>query len=298
MSSIKIIVGAFALATAMICISSAETTVTLPDVNAKIYGKLNYMAYYNEDTSNNGVWKSGNNASRIGLSISEASDINAFGKLEVGVNVDDSGSDTFTSRLAYLGVDGGDLGKLSVGRQDSVFTAVTGATDVFNVYGSNADQNQGSRLSNTLIISNGVGPASVSTLIQMDGADNTKDIDKYEISANLGPVSVGYSKDNNTEIDYMAVSGSHDLGYVAISAAYSIKDSSGTETKGYEVVGTVGNISVGYGEIVDGDSYITAGIDQPITGAFSVYAEYQLEQNVSSSEKDQNNYAIGTKIVF
>ena len=49
---------------------------------------------------------------------------------------------------------------------------------------------------------------------------------------------------------------------------------------------------------VDGDSYITAGIDQPITGAFSVYAEYQLEQNVSSSEKDQNNYAIGTKIVF
>jgi len=149
-----------------------------------------------------------------------------------------------------------------------------------------------------LIISNGVGPASVSTLIQMDGADNTKDIDKYEISANLGPVSVGYSKDNNTEIDYMAVSGSHDLGDVAISAAYSIKDSSGTETKGYEIVGTVANISVGYGEIVDGDSYITAGIDQPITGAFSVYAEYQLEQNVSSSEEDQNNYAVGTKIVF
>ena len=50
MSSIKLIVGAFALATAMICVSSAETTVTLPDVNAKIYGKLNYMAYYNEDT--------------------------------------------------------------------------------------------------------------------------------------------------------------------------------------------------------------------------------------------------------
>ena len=58
------------------------------------------------------------------------------------------------------------------------------------------------------------------------------------------------------------------------------------------------NISVGYGEIVDGDSYITAGIDQPITNAFSVYAEYQLEQNVSSSEEDQNNYAVGTKIVF
>ena len=132
----------------------------------------------------------------------------------------------------------------------------------------------------------------------MDGADNTKDIDKYEISANLGPVSVGYSKDNNTEVDYMAVSGSHDLGDVAISAAYSIKDSSGTETKGYEVVGTVGNINAGYGEIVDGDSFITAGIDHPITGALSVYAEYQLEQNDTAGAKDQNNYAIGTKIVF
>ena len=26
----------------------AETTVTLPDVNADIYGKLSYMGYYND----------------------------------------------------------------------------------------------------------------------------------------------------------------------------------------------------------------------------------------------------------
>ena len=54
----------------------------------------------------------------------------------------------------------------------------------------------------------------------------------------------------------------------AISAAYSVKDSAGTETKGYEVVGTRSvALSAGYGEIVDGDSFITAGIDHPITGA-------------------------------
>ena len=276
----------------------AESTVTLPDVNADIYGKLSYMGYYNEDTSGNGTWKSGNNASRIGIAINEAGDVNAFGGVEVGVDMDDAGSDTFSSRLAYIGIDGGSLGTVSIGRQNSIFTGVTGATDVFNVYGSNADNNQGFRLSNTLVYSNAVGPASVSTMVQMDGSDTNKDIDIYETVVSMGPVSVGYSKDNNTEIDYMAVSGSHDLGDVAISAAYSIKDNAGTETKGYEIVGTVANISVGYGEIVDGDSYITAGIDQPITNAFSVYAEYQLEQNVSSSEEDQNNYAVGTKIVF
>ena len=298
MSSIKTIVGAIALTLAVTSMTVAETTVTLPDVNAKISGKFNYMAYYNEDTSNNGVWKSGNNASRIGLTIEEVSDINAFGKLEVGVNVDDAAGDTFTSRLAYLGVDGGNLGTFSVGRQNSVFTAVTGVTDIFNVYGSNADQNQGSRLSNTLVISNAVGPAAVSTLIQMDGTDNTKDIDKYEISATVGPVSVGYSKDNNTKIDYKAVSGSIDLAELTVTGAFSIKDTAGTETKGYEVVTSLGSISAGYGKIVNGDKFITAGFDQPITGALSLYAEYQLEQNSTAGEKDQNNYAVGTKLVF
>ena len=276
----------------------AETTVTLPDVNAEIYGKLSYMGYYNEDTSGNGTWKSGNNASRIGIAINEAGDVNAFGGVEVGVDMDDAGSDTFSSRLAYIGIDGGSLGTVSIGRQNSIFTGVTGATDVFNVYGSNADNNQGSRLSNTLVYSNAVGPASVSTMVQMDGADTNKDIDIYETVVSMGPVSVGYSKDNNTEIDYMAIAGTIDVGPASVTGMYNIKDNAGTETKGYEVVASMNNITAGYGEIVDGDTYFTAGIDMPITGALSVYAEYQLEQNVTASEKDQNSYAIGTKIVF
>ena len=297
MSSIKLMGGALALSMAISSVSYGDTTITLPDVNAEIYGKLNYHAYYNENTSGTATWKSGNNASRIGLSISEGGDIKAVGKIEVGVNIDDSGSDTFSSRLAYLGVEG-PLGSATIGRQNSVFTSITGATDVFNVYGSNADQNQGSRISNTLVIKKDIGSASVSSMIQMDGADGNKDIDKYETAVGIGPVSVGYAKDNNTEIDYMAISGSHDLGDVAISAVYSIKDNAGTETKGYEVVAQYDSISVGYGEIVDGDSFITAGIDHSLTAAFAVYAEYQLEQNVSSSEEDQNNYAVGAKVVF
>ena len=295
-------VGATALVTiALSTYAVAETTVTLPDVNAEVYGKLSYMGYYNEDTSGNGVWKSGNNASRVGISISEAGDMNAFGKIEVGVNVDDAGSDTFSSRLAYLGVDS-PLGAISVGRQNSVFTGVTGATDVFNVYGSNADNNQGSRLSNTLVYSTSMGPASVSTLVQMDGKDTNKDIDIYESAVGFAisgvDVNAGYSKNANTEVDYMAVSGSMDVGPAAVTGMYNIKDDNGTETKGYELVASVGDISVGYGEIIDGDTYITAGIDKAITGAFSVYAEYQLEQNVTANQEDQNNYAVGAKVTF
>ena len=227
--------------------------------------------------------------------------MNAFGKIEVGVNVDDAGNDTFSSRLAYLGVDS-PLGAISVGRQNSVFTGVTGATDVFNVYGSNADNNQGSRLSNTLVYSTSMGPASVSTLVQMDGKDTNKDIDIYETAVGFAisgvDVNAGYSKNENTEVDYMAVSGSMDVGPAAVTGMYNIKDDNGTETKGYELVASVGDISVGYGEIIDGDTYITAGIDKAITGAFSVYAEYQLEQNVTANQEDQNNYAVGAKVTF
>ena len=111
-------------------------------------------------------------------------------------------------------------------------------------------------------------------------------------------VNAGYSKNENTEVNYMAVAGSMDLGPAAVTGMYNIKDDNGTETKGYELVASVGDISVGYGEVVDGDTYITAGIDKALTGAFSVYAEYQLEQNISSSEEDQNNYAVGAKVTF
>lgn len=295
MSSIKGLVWASALTIVLGATAYADTTITIP--NAEIYGKLNYHAYYNETTSGTGTWKSGNNASRLGVSISEAGDVNAFGKVEVGVNVDDDGSDTFSSRLAFLGVQT-DLGSVSIGRQNSVFTGVTGATDVFNVYGSNADQNQGSRMSNTLVYSTTMGSASVSSLIQMDGTEGNKDIDKYETAVSIGAISAGYAKDANTEVDYMAVSGSVDLEGASITGMYSIKDDSGTETKGYEVVASLGDISVGYGEIVDGDTYITAGYNKSITNMFSVYAEYQLEQNISASEEDQNNYAVGAALSF
>lgn len=292
---IKNLVWATALSIVLGGAAYAETTITIP--NADIYGKLNYHAYYNEDTSGTATWQSGNNASRVGLNISEVGDIKAFGKVEVGLNIDDDSNDTISSRLAYFGVNS-PMGSVSVGRQDSVFTAVTGATDVFNVYGASAAQNQGYRLSNTLVYSTAIGDARFATLAQMDGTANTKDIDKYETSITLGPISAGYAKDNNTEIDYMAVSGSHDLGGVSLSGAYSIKDASGTETKGYEVVAGLGDITLGYGEVVDGDTYITAGYSKSITDGFSVYAEYQLEQNITAGQEDQNNYAVGAALTF
>mgnify|MGYP003313577454 FL=1 len=43
----------------------------------------------------------------------------------------------------------------------------------------------------------------------------------------------------------MAVSGSMDVGPAAVTGMYNIKDDNGTETKGYELVASVGDLSLG-----------------------------------------------------
>ena len=57
------------------------------------------------------------------------------------MDTDDSGSNTFDSKLAYVGLDS-DMGKLSVGRQSHPFADnIGGKTSIFNVYGGSSDWN-------------------------------------------------------------------------------------------------------------------------------------------------------------
>ena len=70
-----------------------------------VYGSLNYMLSNDDNASGEAVMKAENNGSKIGVSVSETlvegQDISGFATLEVGVDADDSGSDTFDSRLAF-----------------------------------------------------------------------------------------------------------------------------------------------------------------------------------------------------
>ena len=121
------------------------------------YGSFNYKLSNDENSSGKSYSKLEDNGSKIGIDIDdigvEGQTIIGFAKLEVGVDTDDSGSNTFDSRLAYVGLSG-EVGDLSVGRQSHPFTdKISGHTDVFNVYGSNADFNYASRSSNTIAFS-------------------------------------------------------------------------------------------------------------------------------------------------
>ena len=77
-----------------------------------VYGNLNYMVSNNDDANGNAAAKAENNGSAIGVNITEelAEGVTGFGKLELAVDTDDTGSTPFDSKLAYAGIDMGDVG--------------------------------------------------------------------------------------------------------------------------------------------------------------------------------------------
>ena len=109
-----------AFAVAFLCIFTYANAVEITP-----YGAFNYKWSHDENSSGVAYDKLENNGSNIGIDISEpsieGSTIGAVAKLQVGIDVDDSGSDTFDSQLAYVGIVNNGV-TLSVGRQSHPFT--------------------------------------------------------------------------------------------------------------------------------------------------------------------------------
>ena len=176
----------------------------------KVYGSLNYMLSNNEDANGNATAKAENNGSAIGVDFTSnlSEGVDGFAKLEVAIDADDSGSSPFDSKLAYAGVDMGDAGVLSAGRQNSVFKgAVTSKTDVFPEFGGSASQKLFSRDSHTVVYSNSIGPVQFDNLVKVDGATGKSGVDVYETAASMDlgdnlNVGVAYTDDKVNAIEY------------------------------------------------------------------------------------------------
>ena len=222
------------------------------------------------------------------------------------MDTDDSGSNTFDSRLAYVGLSG-EVGDLSVGRQSHPFTdKISGHTDVFNVYGSNADFNYASRSSNTIAFStesNGISFSALGLVNGTTGANDQDGIDEYEWAASakvLGSeISIGYADDINSDISYWGAGATKTLGPLTVGSSYTIKDAA-TDLTGYDLTATttlsLGDVTVGYGDKEGTGEYYTYGINKEIGSSLNVYAEMQdakLDTNV-----DTRSWSIGTKFTF
>ena len=269
------------------------------------YGTFNYKWSHDENASGVAYDKLEDNGSLIGVEIIdlgvEGDTILGFAKLEVGVDTDDSGSDTFESRLAYVGLDT-EMGDLSVGRQSHPYTDnVATRASIFNVYGGNSSFSYGTRSSNSLAYSNKIGPVSIDALTVVDGSSGEDNgMDSYEWSASadiLGSnVSAGYADDIVNDISYYGVSAETSLEKLTVSSSYTIKDAA-TDLAAWEVGANYSILSVGYGDKENTGTYTTVGLAKDLNDSLTVYAEAEMADN-DGSAVDTQKWSIGTKFTF
>lgn len=268
------------------------------------YGSFNYKWSNDENSSGKSYSKLEDNGSSIGVEVIdlgvEGDTITGFAKLEVGVDTDDSGSDTFDSKLAYVGLDS-NMGALSVGRQSHPFADnIGGKTSIFNVYGGSSDWNYGSRSSNSMKFSTTQSGLTLDTIGIVDGSStNTNAFDEFEVTIStklLGSdISVGYADDVNSDISYWGVAGSTDLGPLTVSSSYTIYDAA-TDKYGLEATASYSIFSVGYGDKEGTGVSYTAGVSHDLNKSVSVYAEGEMKDLDSGS--DTTSWSIGSKFTF
>ena len=300
-----------AIIVALVAIWSVMKPAPAEAAEMKVYGSLNYMLSNNENASGVATSKAENNGSSIGVDLTSplSGGVDGFAKLEVEIDADDSGSSPFDSKLAYAGIDMGDLGVLSAGRQNSVFKgAVTSKTDVFPEYGGSAAQKLFSRDSHTVTYSNSLGAIQFDNLIKVDGTTGKSGVDVYETAATMDVsdslnIGVAYTDDKVNSVEYMGAGVTFDISdATSIGLNHTIKEVESTkvETTANELVAshTMGatTLSAGYGEIKDGNKYTTVGAEIKLGDSFSLYGAFQ--QTDVPTGVDTQDAAAGIKFTF
>ena len=300
-----------AIIVALVALWSVMKPAPAEAAEMKVYGSLNYMLSNNENASGVATSKAENNGSSIGVDLTSplSEGVDGFAKLEVEIDADDSGSSPFDSKLAYAGIDMGDAGVLSAGRQNSVFKgAVTSKTDVFPEYGGSAAQKLFSRDSHTVVYSKSLGAVQFDNLIKVDGTTGKSGVDVYETAATMDltdslNIGVAYTDDKVNAVEYKGAGVTFDISdATSIGYNHTRKEVESTklETTANEVVAShlIGTttFSVGYGEIEDGNKYTTVGAEKKIGESFSLYGAFQ--QTDVPTGVDTQDAAAGIKFTF
>tara|TARA_B100000212_G_scaffold1055_1_gene749 strand:+ start:29 stop:916 length:888 start_codon:yes stop_codon:yes gene_type:complete len=271
------------------------------------YGTFNYKWSNDEDSSGNAYNKLEDNGSKIGIDIDdigvEGQSVIGFAKLEVGVDTDDSGSNTFDSRLAYVGMSANNVGDLSVGRQSHPFTDNVATTaSIFEVYGGSSSFSHGTRSSNSIAYSNTLGQITVDALGVVDGSSGKDGVDSYEWSASVDVVdgvsiSGGLAADEVNDIYYYGVGMTTEVSDdLSIASSYTMKDAA-TDLTAWEVAGSFKMLSVGYGDKEGTGTFTTVGLSHDLSADLKLYAETEMVDNEGSAV-DTQSWSIGTKFSF
>jgi len=301
------------IATIVLALSLFAFNVNAAEVD--LYGSVNHKVSYDDDTSGKAILKAQNNGSIVGVDFSqilfatvnsegvETGGIKGFGKIEVGIDIDESVSDILNSRLAYVGVDLGPLGAVSGGRQSNPHAGVS-KTNIFNIYGGNATFKYADRSSSSLKYANSVGSISFNAMAVIDGSTGKDGLDAYDLSASLdfGPVALagGLVDDKVNNVTYTVASASISLVGIDLAGTYSYKDTTTTDLTGLEYTASKSfgdtTFAVGYQDKEGTASYITYGASHSLTDDLLGFAEFQTTDNDTGTDTTQ--MAVGIKFSF
>ena len=301
------------------------TTAPAEAADVKFYGNINYIMSHDENASGETIAKAKNNGSAVGVKVKEqvAKGIDAFAKIELSVDTEDSGSTPFDSKLAFAGLDLGNMGVISAGRQNSPFySAVNKKTDVFPEYGARAPQKLNKRDSHTLLYSNSIGNIVFDNMFKVDGETGKDGIDTWEsalflpLSDNLD-LGLGYSDDKVNDAQYygtgvtVGITESTKVGY-----NYTVKhNANDTEDISNDIVvqhtlntynGVCGlglenrqcktTLMAGYSAVKDGNAWTTLGVKRKLNKKLELYGAYEMKDNASG--KDTDGMSVGLKLKF
>ncbi len=182
------------------------------EFNLRPYGSFRgHYALYNDEIEFQ------ENASRVGFELGlTRNKIHFFAHIELGMNLfksnsqfntdgnsaggflvaeKEQSSQVFSSRLGFLGLDFGKWGRLSFGKQWSVYYDVTSVTDKFNVFGGRGSASYvagtdggGSgtgRADQSMIYRNDIGPVAFGIQLQARNAFNGEFVDGFGANAQV-----------------------------------------------------------------------------------------------------------------
>lgn len=273
--------------------------VTLPDFYGSLRGQMSLGSSDNQLEAG---------SSRIGLRFNQEvrPGVSAFARVEMGISMFDGG-DPFWSRLGFIGAEHEQLGRVSFGKQWSVFYDVAGASeqlfanggDVTGIYGTLT--NSTARSDNALQYNNTIAGLSIGLQVQ-----NPNEFNNSRGSADLDRAYTGALRYAVT--DSVEVGVAHTRATIlSADAALGLKGDTSSSTaasfKGYfsdlevtvAVAESQNHVQDGIGKFYDARG-AEAFVGYNTSAAQQVYVgyNYQAPKNSNDTEERTRYASIGT----
>lgn len=264
------------------------------------YGSVRIGVQYQDDGVNDAELNLRNWASRLGYAGETDLDngLAAFGKLEFAVDTrsGNNGNGALGTRHAYIGVKGG-FGSILVGQTyHTWYNTVIGPVDQPWWGSCNGCVSYTGRTSDGITYSGSMGTIGIGVtayMIPSDGANNTDDLDGYEVGltydAGIANIGLAMQEFEGSEA-VMGIAANGSFGTIGYAANVTMQGGAdgAEDTTGMDLYLSYGNVYLDIGSIdqVDTSTGFTLGYTYPIGKATTSWFEVQSQNTGADGAED------------